>query len=166
MLLSTMLTVIPAVAIKPSENLAKAQEVTWFLSAEVMPVPPYGSRDIPGSDEASKLLINQPNGAVEVTVTGAMNGLNPITVYTVYLSNGYEPYVFTGWNVVGTWEIRYILGGNWDHDVFITIQSDGTFEGTGGWPAGGPYTYTETITGTVDIMSGAVKFHVVYDTGY
>jgi len=82
-------------AAKPAGNLAGAIKVPWNLSADVMPVPPYGSRDIPGSDTASKLVVNQPNGATEVTITGAMNGLNPNTTYTVYLSKGYVP--MTGW---------------------------------------------------------------------
>jgi hypothetical protein len=89
--LSTLILLIfgsPALAVKPETNLAKAQEVAWNLSAAVMPVPPYGSHDIPGSDTASKLIVNQPNGNTEVTITGVMNGLNPNTTYTVYLSNG------------------------------------------------------------------------------
>ena len=157
---------VPVQAVKPAGNLASAVKVPWYLSADVMPVPPYGSMDIPGSDTASKLIVNQPNGNVEVTVTGVMNGLNPNTVYTVYLSNEYEPYVVTGWNIVGTWVIRFVLGGNWDHDITITVQSDGTFSGYGGWPAGGPYNITETVTGTIDVMSGAITIHSVYNTGY
>ena len=143
-----------------------AQTYAWYLSGAVMPVPPYGLKDEPGSDTASKLIVNQPNGAVEVTITGVMNGLTPNTTYTVYLANGYTPYVFTGWNVVGTWVLRLILGANWDHDIIINIQSNGTFSGTGGWPAGGPYIITETVTGTIDVMSGAVKIHSLYNTGY
>jgi len=91
---------------KPAWNLAGAQEVTWNLSGAVMPVPPYGLHDITGSGIASKLIVNQPNGNTEVTITGAMNGLNPNTTYTVYLSKGYIPYVFTGWNVDGTYVIN------------------------------------------------------------
>lgn len=156
---------VPVQAVKPSGNLASAQKVAWNLSAAVMPVPPYGSGDIPGSDTASKLIVNQPNGNTELTITGAMNGLNPNTAYTVYLSNGYEPYV-TGWNIVGTWVIRFVLGGNWDHDITIAVQSDGTFSGSGGWPAGGSHNITETVTGTIDVMSGAITIHSVYNTGY
>ena len=90
--------------VKPADNLAGAVEVPWNLSAAVMPVPPYGdygTLDIPGSDTASKLIVNQPNGAVEVTITGAMNSLHPDTTYNVFLSKGYTPYVDTGWNVTG-----------------------------------------------------------------
>lgn len=157
----------PVQAVKPAGNLAGAQKVAWNLSSAVMPVPPYGSLDIPGSDIASKLIVNQPNGHTEVTITGAMNGLNPDTVYTVYLSNGYTPYVDTGWDSTGNWEIRAVLGGNYDHDYTIQQHSDGTFSGTGGYPASGPpYSITETVTGTIDVDTGDITFHSVYNNGY
>lgn len=156
-----------AMAAKPADNLAGAQKVAWNLSAAVMPVPLYGSGDILGSDTASKLIVNQPKGKTKVTITGVMKGLTPNTTYTVLLSNGYTKYV-TGWNVVGTWMLRLHFGASiYDHDVVINVQSDGTFTGTGGYPAGGsPYINTETITGTIDMMSGIVTIHSVYNTGY
>jgi len=83
-----------AMAVKPA-GLGGAQTYAWHLSGAIMPVPPYGSRDVLGSDTASKLIVNQPNGNTEVTITGVMNGLNPNTTYTVYLSKLYSPY--TGW---------------------------------------------------------------------
>jgi len=137
--------------VKPTGNLAGAEEVAWNLSADVMPVPKYGSRDIPGSDTASKLIVNQPNGAVEVTMTGVMNGLNPNTTYTVYLSKGYTPYVPL--DVTGTY--TWLVLSTYHHDLVITTQNpDGTFSGTGGYPAGSsPYTAAgqtpEIITGQV-----------------
>ena len=157
--------------VKPAGNLAVAEKVPWNLSGDVMPVPPYGSRDIIGSDTVSKLIVNQPNGAVEVTITGVMNGLTPGTIYTVYLSNGYTPYVFTGWNVVGNWVLRLHYGGStFIHDLVINVQSDGTFTGTGGYPAGsGPpysYPYNEIVTGTINIMTGAIMIHSDYENGY
>jgi len=167
MLISALIVPATVLAAKPAGNLASAQKVTWNLSAAVMPVPPYGSHDIPGSDTASKLIVNQPNGMTEITITGAMNGLNPNTTYTVYLSKGYTPYVYTGWNVVGTWVLRFNLGGNYDHDITILVQSDGIFSGTGGYPASGPpYSITETVTGTINVMTGAVTLHSVYNNGY
>jgi hypothetical protein len=138
-------------AAKPASNLAGAQKVPWHLSAAVMPVPPYGSLDIQGSDTASKLIVNQPNGKVEAMATGVMNGLHPDTTYTVYLSNGYTKY--TPLNVVGTY--KWLVLGTYEHDMVITTQNpDGTFSGTGGYPAGSsPYTdlgqTSETITGQV-----------------
>ena len=96
--------------VKPTGNLAGAEEVAWNLSVDVMPVPPYGSSDIPGSSTASKLIVNQPNGNVEVAVTGVMNGLTPESTYTVYLANGYTPYVYTGWNITGDWVLNVTIG--------------------------------------------------------
>mgnify|MGYP001768376835 CR=1 FL=1 len=78
-------------AVKPEGNLAGAVNVDWNLSADVAPVPPYGSRDIPGSDTASKLIVNQPNGNNEVVITGVMKDLHSNTTYTVYMSKGYTP---------------------------------------------------------------------------
>lgn len=165
---AVLLFALPVQAEKPAGNLASAQKVVWNLSGAVMPVPPYGWIDIPGSDTASKLIVNQPNGEIEVTITGAMNGLHPNTVYTVYLFNPYIPYVYTGWSFVGVWVWRFNFGSDdYDHDVTIQPQPDGTFSGTAGWPAGGPYQITETITGTINAMSGAVTVHSVYDNnGY
>jgi hypothetical protein len=141
--------------------LASAQTIAWNLSADVMPAPPYGSRDIPGSDTASKLIVNQPNGAVEVTLTGVMKGLDPNSLYQVFLAKGYEPY--GGWNVIGTWKLRFVFGSNYDHDTWIDVQTDGTFSGTGAYPADGPYTITWVVTGTIVPMTGAVTLHIEYD---
>ena len=161
----------PVQAVKPAGNLASAQKVAWNLSADVMPVPPYGSRDIPGSDTASKLIVNQPNGNTEVTITGAMNGLNPNTVYTVYLSNEYEPYVYTGWNVEGTWVLRLHYGtSTYDHDIVIDVQANGVFSGTGGYPASSDppynYPYNETVSGTINLLTGAITLHSDYESAY
>ena len=79
----TMALATPALAKKPAGNLAGNVKVPWNLSADVMPVPPYGSADIPGSDTASKLNVNQPNGKIEVTMTGVMKGLSANTTCTV-----------------------------------------------------------------------------------
>ncbi len=90
-----------------------------------MPVPPYGLQDIPGSDTASKLIVNQPNGNTVVTITGAMNGLNPNTTYRVYLANGYEKYVYTGWDVSGNWVINVKYRGV-DYPETLILTQDGT----------------------------------------
>jgi Domain of unknown function DUF11 len=56
----------------------------------------------------------------------------------------------TPWNVTGNWVLTFAYGSNYNHDINITVQNpDGTFSGTGGYPAGGPYTITETISGVV-----------------
>ncbi len=70
---------IPAFAAKPAGNLAGAVKIPWNLSGAVMPVPPWGLSDIAGSEAASKLIVNQPLGTTQVTITGAMNGLAPNT---------------------------------------------------------------------------------------
>jgi len=88
-------------------NLAGAEKVPWNLSGAVM-LPPWGLHDIPYSDTASKLIVNQPNGNTEVTITGAMNGLDSSTTYTVCLADSYEPYIYTGWNVGGTYVINVV----------------------------------------------------------
>ena len=173
LVVALILLAVPSVifAAKPTGNDAGSQKVDWNLSGAVMPIPPYGSGDIPGSDTASKLIVNQPNGNTEVTITGVMNGLTANTTYTVYLSPKYIPYVFTGWNVVGDWVLRLHYGaGIYDHDIFITVQSDGSFTGTGGYPASSDppynYPYNETVTGTINVMTGAVTIHSLYQNGY
>jgi len=151
-----------AQAAKPTDNLAGAQKVAWNLSGDVMPAPPYGSRDIPGSDIASKLIVNQPNGNTAVAITGAMNGLNPNTTYTVFLSKGYTPYVPL--DVTGTY--TWLVLGTYEHDLVIDTQNpDGTFSGTGGYPAGNaPYNLagqtSETITGQV--IGNQITFTTTY----
>ena len=156
--------VISQTKVKP-EGLGGAQTYAWHLSKDVMPSPPYGLSDIPGSDTASKLIVNQPNGAVEVTITGAMNGLNPNTTYTVCLAREYTPFI--RWDLTDTWGLQFYnsagVAGN-AHDIIIDNQEDdGTFSGTGRYPAGGSYnsTYNQTITGIV--TSGLVTFVSEYD---
>lgn len=151
---------------KPIDNSAGAEKVAWNLSANVMPVPPYGSRDIPGSDISSKLIVNQPNGQVETAITGVMKGLNPNTTYTVYISNGYIPYTPTNVKDTYTW----LVLGTYEHDLVIDVQNpDGSFSGYGGYPAGAyPYDQpgetTETITGQV--TGNQITFTTTYAGPY
>jgi hypothetical protein len=139
--------------------LAGAVKVPWNLSANVMPVPPdglYGTQDIQGSDTASKLIVNQPMGTTQVAITGAMNGLAPNTTYTVYLSNGYTPYHDTGWNVKGNWILSFeYQGGHYAHGATFN-QTNDTIDGVnGGYPAGGPFSYTW------DIMNGSISANAI-----
>jgi len=126
---------VPAIdqtKVKPESNPAGAVEVPWNLSGAVMPVPPWGLHDIIGSDTASKLIFNQPNGNVEVAVTGVMKGLDPNTEYTVCPSYAWS--TSEKWNIVGDWELRFMLGtGIYDHDMSVTSQNMYTdvFSGTG-----------------------------------
>jgi len=64
--------------------------VEWNLSGEVMPVPPYGSEDISGSESSSKLTIKQLDETNKVVLIGEMNGLLPEDNFRVFL---HEPYV-------------------------------------------------------------------------
>lgn len=113
-----------------------AKKYNWNLSGNVMPVPPYGSMDIPGSDTSSKLIVNEPNGKVKANVTGVMNGLTPNTTYTVYLSNTYEKYVETGWNVTGNYGINVKYEGtDYPEELALTQTVSG-------------------ITGTLQLVGG------------
>ena len=78
----------------------------------------------------------------------------------------YIEYTVQGWNVEGDWVIRVYYGATYDHDfTFTAVQTGGTFEGTGGYPASGPpYVYTETVTGTV--TGNTIDFVSTYNTGY
>jgi hypothetical protein len=166
-LIAFLLIALPAMAAKPAGNLASAKTYAWHLSGAVMPVPPYGSVDIIGSDTASKLIVNQPNGNTEVTITGVMNGLTPLTTYTVYLSPGYKKY--TPQSVVGTY--KWLVLGTYEHDLIITAQNtDGSFTATGGYPAGSsPYNLPgetpEVITGG-QVTGNQITFTTTYTGPY
>ncbi|MHB8112388.1 MAG: hypothetical protein ACYDHA_02885 [Bellilinea sp.] len=113
-------------AVKPEGT--GAIEVSWNLSADVMPVPPYGSIDIPGSDTASKLIVNQPNGNTEITITGVMNGLLPNTTYTVYPSKAWS--TSSAWNVSGYYTI-YLTVGSTPYTEYLTlVQTGNSITGT------------------------------------
>jgi hypothetical protein len=151
-----------AMAAKPEGNLAGAvRTYAWHLSGEVMPVPPYGSsRDIPGSDTASKLIVNQPNGNTEVTITGVMNGLTPNTTYTVYLSKGYTPYVDTGWNIGNVSEIAISLSGvDYLHITNLTQSGTAITGGTIVYPG-----YAKQIT-SGSVIGDHVEIWAVYTLG-
>ena len=143
--------------VKPDGNLAGAEEVDWNLSGAVMPSP-WGLHDIIGSDTASKLIVNQPNGNVEVAVTGVMKGLTPNTDYTVCLSNAWEK-----WNIVGDWSLRFMLGtGIYDHDMTVTFQNmiTGVFSGTG-QSSTNPST-TWDIEGTSKVVGSTITLDLIY----
>ena len=122
-----------------------AQTYNWFLSAAVMPVPPYGSVDIPGSDVASKLIVNLPNGAINATITGVMGGLAPSTTYTVFVSNPYN--LVDTWDVSGNYVINVeYLGVNYAEDAVLTQTGTGI---TGVSLGGGPYPEFKINSGSV-----------------
>ncbi len=67
------------------------------------------------------------------------------------------------WSVVGAW--TWLVLGEFEHYIMITSQNpDGTFTGTGGYPAGAStYTYDETITGVV--TGNQISLTTVYSPG-
>lgn len=144
--------------VKPTGNTAGAVEVPWNLSGAVMPVPPWGLSDIAGSDTASKLIINQPNGNVEVAVTGVMRGLDPNTVYTVYPANAWSS---EKWNITGYWELRFMYGGAYDHYMTVTVQDmfTGEFSGTG------HNSSTWDILGTSKVVGDTIYLDLKYTSG-
>lgn len=122
-----------SVVAQEKKNQAGAEKTPWNLSGAVMPVPPfgpYGTGDIPGSDTASKLIVNRPNGNTWLTLTGIMRGLAPRTTYTVYISNGYEPYVQTGWDVSGAYIIDLTDGDGSYVEYLVLTQTDTGITGT------------------------------------
>jgi|GEM_PF-2412914 len=148
--------------VKPTGNLAGAEEVPWNLSGAVMPVPPWGLSDIEFSDTASKLIVNQPNGNVEVAVTGVMKGLDPNTVYTVYPSKAWS--TSEKWNIVGDWSLRFLLGsGTYDHDMTVTFQNmhTGEFSGTG-WSTNQTPLKTWDIEGTSKVVGNTITLDLIY----
>ena len=145
--------------VKP-EGLGGAQTYAWNLSGAVMPAPIWGMHDITGSDTASKLIVNQPNGNVEVAVTGVMNDLNPNTVYTVYPANAWS--TSKKWNIVGDWELRFVFGGDYDHSMTVDLQNmhTGVFSGTGYYITNSSYTWD--IQGTSKVVGNTITLDLIY----
>ena len=139
-----------------------AQTYAWYLSGAVMPVPPYGLKDEPGSDTASKLIVNQPNGAVEVTITGVMNGLTPNTTYTVYLANGYTPYVDTGWNVTGDWVLSVNISGTEYPEITYFLQIGDSIPGSTSLTGSLLYGTSLWIIYEGDVIGSSIDFRAYY----
>jgi hypothetical protein len=156
------LVLSPVNAVKPSGP--GAQTYTWSLSGAVMPVPPYGLSDILGSDVASKLIVNLPNGAVGAVITGVMNGLHPDTTYTVYLSNPYTPYKATGWDLTADYQVMYAVDGGGPnpalYDMSLSLDA-----GHGGYPSPGPYAYTWDVSDIVWTSGTDFHFTCTYTSG-
>lgn len=58
----------------------------------------------------------------------------------------------------GTYSFLYL--GNYSHDYVINNFDGVNFSGTGGYPAGGPYSITEVISGTVvnGVLTGLIEY--------
>jgi len=67
------------------DKLARPFNVKWNLSGAVMPTPPnggdYGRIDIPNSNSASKLIVQELEGEVKVKIVCDMKGLRPNARY-------------------------------------------------------------------------------------
>ncbi len=132
LIVALILVAVPSAMFAAKPAGAGAQKVEWNLSGAVMPSPTWGLSDLSGSDTASKLIVNQPNGNTVVTITGAMNGLDPNTEYTVYLSNAWS--TSEKWNVTGEWNLTFMFSGSpYNHDMTVNFQNmhTGIFSGTG-----------------------------------
>lgn len=143
-----------------------AEKYEFFLSGDVMPSPPYGLSDVEGSDEKSKLIVNQPNGKNVANVTGVLKGLIPDTEYTVFISDGYMPFMPLEVNFVGEYLMDYRLttpdGASYPHSLVVTLQNeDGTFEGYG---VGLNDSKLEEVYGT--IIGNSVTIHSDYVVEY
>jgi hypothetical protein len=82
-----------------------------------------------------------------------------------WLTNHERGSYLGNWDLIGDWEhIGYFGLSEYKHEWTVTSQTDGIFEGTGQYPAGGPYTISWTMTGVVD--GDNVEMHITYDNGY
>ena len=153
-----LLSAMPALGANTNPN--GAITVPWNLSGAVMPVPPYGLHDIVGSDTASKLIFNQPNGKVSAMLTGVMKGLEPNMTYTVYLSNSYTKFTALA-NVAGPYTMDVLYESNHYFYNLTLTQTGNTIGGI----LHDPYLPGDlTVTGT--LSGNAVVFSVTYPTNY
>ncbi len=153
-----LLAVGPGMVFAAATNHPGAQTYGWHLSGAVMPVPPYGSMDISGSDTASKMIVNQPNGKMGAVVTGVMNGLLPNTTYTVYPSNPYQPYIAA--NVAGSYTMDVLYAGTHFTYHLTLTQTGNTLSGT----LNDPYLPGSlAVSGT--LVGNDVSFSVNYGPG-
>ena len=67
------------------------------------------------------------------------------------------------WTVTGQHIITFVLGSSYPHDIFLT-DTNGVLTGNGGYPVGGPYSYTWNIT-SGSITGTSFAFDAVYTGG-
>jgi len=70
------------------------------------------------------------------------------------------------WNVTNSYVVAFMLDGDttaYAHDATLT-QTGSTVSGTGGYPTGGPHSYTWHVTGGT-VTGNNVSLNVLYDTG-
>jgi hypothetical protein len=79
---------------------------------------------------------------------------------TNHASGQYEGSNYVFGALTGQYVLSFVLGGTYNHDVFLT-NTGGALTGNGGYPVGGPYSYTW------DIISGAVAGNTIdFDAVY
>lgn len=94
------------------------------------------------------------------TATLAVAGGGGLSVALMGSAHALAP----NWNLNGAYTFDFEYGGSYVHDATITAQdSDGNFLISGGYPAGGPYSYAWNGTGTVS--GDAVTMSVDYTVG-
>jgi hypothetical protein len=90
-----------------------------------------------------------------------MAGLDPNTQYTVFLSKGYTPYVFTGWDLTGSYKIQFTLNPGQVpaalYDLTLT-QTGNVLIGTGVYDG-----YAWTVAGSV--ADDGLTFAATYTSG-
>jgi len=70
----------------------------------------------------------------------------------------------TPWDTTGSYIIRFNLGGDYDHDAFLTQDVAGSVTGNGGYPAGSPFVYAWTIT-SGSVVGSAINLTMDYTAG-
>lgn len=77
-----------------------------------------------------------------------------------WLTNHMSGEYYNEWDITGDWVLEFdYLGSLYIHDMTVV---DNTFTGTGGYPAGGSYTTTWTVTGTVS--GDDIEMKIEYDS--
>lgn len=86
-----------------------------------------------------------------------MNGLNPNTVYTVFLSRGYTK-TYQRWSLIGNWGLEFDLNRKkYPHVMSITEETDTAFSGTG------TNSHTWVVTGTKSGNGISITMLIDYD---
>jgi len=82
---------------------------------------------------------------------------------TNHASGQYEGNNYVFGSLTGQYVLSFVLGGTYNHDLFLT-DVGGVLSGNGGYPVGGPYSYTwDIISGTVS--GNTISFDAVYTGG-
>ena len=68
------------------------------------------------------------------------------------------------WDVTDSWVSVFTLGADYAHDMILSQDGAGNVTGSGGYIAGGPYSYTWNVTsGSVD--GDTITLTILYDVG-